>query len=40
MKFDQMSNTALELTAVGAFRFATSCRYAPPQFGGSSAFVR
>ena len=33
-------NTALELTAVGAFRFATSCRFAPSPFGGSSAFVR
>jgi hypothetical protein len=31
---------ALERTAVGAFRFATSCRFAPPQFGGSSAFGR
>jgi hypothetical protein len=36
----QQPNNALEPTAVGAFRLATSHQFAPPQFGGSSAFVR
>ena len=33
-------NTALEPTADGAFRLAGSRRFATPQFGGGSAFVR
>jgi hypothetical protein len=33
-------NTALEPAAVGGFRLATSRRFAPSLFDGSSAFVR
>jgi hypothetical protein len=36
----EMPNTTLEPTTVGTFRIATGRRFAPPQFGGSSAFVR